>query len=241
MINSRGAVKIADFGIALSNQDLSKKLTSTGEFVGTPGYLSPEVCLGKPVDQRSDIFSLGIVLFEMLTGRMPFTDESPLGLMLEVVKAEIPDVCALNADVDPEIARILDKMIAKDPNERYQSCHDLVAELGAHPLVAKGGPITLQTEDVGGRRDDDRPEDAGIGADVAAGDAAHAGFGVAGRRADARHAVGYADATGAATSVRARSTDTGAATFCAAVGDRRNRAACVSPAARTRSVIAFRA
>jgi serine/threonine-protein kinase len=112
MINGRGAVKIADFGIALSNHDLSQKLTTTGEFVGTPGYLSPEVCLGKPVDQRSDIFSLGIVMFEMLTGRMPFTDESPLGLMLEVVKAEIPDVREINADVDPEIARILDRMIA---------------------------------------------------------------------------------------------------------------------------------
>jgi serine/threonine-protein kinase len=144
MITSRGSVKIADFGIALSNHDLSKKLTTTGEFVGTPGYLSPEVCLGKPVDQRSDIFSLGIVMFEMLTGRMPFTDESPLGLMLEVVKAEIPDVREINHDVDPEIARILDKMIAKDPSERYQNCHDLVAELGAHPLVAKGGPIALQ-------------------------------------------------------------------------------------------------
>jgi serine/threonine-protein kinase len=144
MISSRGAVKIADFGIALSNHDLSKKLTTTGEFVGTPGYLSPEVCLGKPVDQRSDIFSLGIVMFEMLTGRMPFTDESPLGLMLEVVKAEIPDVREINADVDPEIARILDKMIAKDPAERYQSCHELVDDLGSHPLVAKGGSITLK-------------------------------------------------------------------------------------------------
>ncbi len=145
MISSRGAVKIADFGIALSNQDISKKLTTTGEFVGTPGYLSPEVCLGKPVDQRSDIFSLGIVLFEMLTGKMPFNDESPLGLMLEVVKADIPDVRELNADVDPLIAQILARMIAKDPAERYQNCHDLVADLDTHPLVAKGGPITVQT------------------------------------------------------------------------------------------------
>ena len=69
------------------------------------GYLSPEVCLGKPVDLRSDVFSLGIVMFEMLTGRMPFTDESPLGLLLEVVKAEVPDVRQLNSDVDPELAR----------------------------------------------------------------------------------------------------------------------------------------
>ena len=146
MLSGRGTVKIADFGIALTTQDFSKKLTSTGEFVGTPGYLSPEVCLGKPVDQRSDIFSLGIVMFECLAGRMPFTDESPLGLMLEVVKAEIPDVCTLNSEVDAELSQILRKMIAKDPAERYQSCHDLVADLQGHPLVAKGGPITLQTK-----------------------------------------------------------------------------------------------
>ncbi|HET8942785.1 MAG TPA: protein kinase [Rudaea sp.] len=146
MISSRGSVKIADFGIALTTQDFSKKLTSTGEFVGTPGYLSPEVCQGKPVDQRSDIFSLGIVLFECLAGRMPFTDESPLGLMLEVVRAEIPDVCSLNADVDPELSRILSKMVAKDPAERYQSCQELCTDLHRHPLVAKGGPITLQTK-----------------------------------------------------------------------------------------------
>ena len=143
MVSSRGSIKIADFGIALSNQDLSKKLTSTGEFVGTPGYLSPEVCLGQPVDQRSDIFSLGIVLFEMLAGRMPFTDESPLGLMLEVVRAEIPDVRQLNNEVDEQIAWILSKMIAKEPIDRYQSCHELAEDLAAHPLVAKGGPITL--------------------------------------------------------------------------------------------------
>jgi serine/threonine protein kinase len=146
MLTARGMVKIADFGIALTTQDFSKKLTSTGEFVGTPGYLSPEVCLGKPVDQRSDIFSLGIVMFECLAGRMPFTDESPLGLMLEVVKAEIPDVCTLNAEVDQELSGILRKMIAKDPAERYQSCQDLVADLQRHPLVARGGPITLQTK-----------------------------------------------------------------------------------------------
>jgi serine/threonine-protein kinase len=145
MLSARGMVKIADFGIALTTQDFSKKLTSTGEFVGTPGYLSPEVCLGKPVDQRSDIFSLGIVMFECLAGRMPFTDESPLGLMLEVVKAEIPDVCTLNAEVDQELSAILRKMIAKDPAERYQSCQELVADLQRHPLVAKGGPVTLQT------------------------------------------------------------------------------------------------
>jgi eukaryotic-like serine/threonine-protein kinase len=143
MLTPRGHVKIADFGIALATQDFSKKLTSTGEFVGTPGYLSPEVCLGKVVDQRSDIFALGIVLYEMLAGRLPFTDESPLGLMLEVVKAEIPDIRNINNAVDPQCAEILARMLAKDPAERFQNCHDLAAALQAHPLVAKGGTVQL--------------------------------------------------------------------------------------------------
>lgn len=144
MVTSRGAIKIADFGIALVTQDFSKKLTSTGEFVGTPGYLSPEVCLGKPVDSRSDIFSLGIVLFEMLTGRMPFTDESPLGLMLEVVRAEIPDVRQLNGDVDAELSRILTRMIAKDPNDRYNNCHELAEDLSRHPALTGAPTVSLK-------------------------------------------------------------------------------------------------
>ena len=129
MLNQRGQVKIADFGIALANRDFDAKLTGTGEFVGTPGYLSPEVCLGKPVDQRSDIFALGIAFFEMLTGRTPFTDESPLKLMLEVVQAEIPDVRAINNEVGPEVAAVLAKMLAKEPGDRYQDTHALMADL----------------------------------------------------------------------------------------------------------------
>lgn len=129
MITPRGLVKVADFGIALANHDFEKKLTGTGEFVGTPGYLSPEVCLGKLVDQRSDVFSLGIVLFEMLAGRMPFTDQSPLGLMLEVVQADIPDVRSLGANVNAELVAVLNRMLVKDPDQRYQSCHDLLSDL----------------------------------------------------------------------------------------------------------------
>ena len=143
MLSPRGQVKIADFGIALATADFSKKLTSTGEFVGTPGYLSPEVCLGKQVDQRSDIFSLGIVLYEMLSGDTPFHDHSPLGLMLEVVKSEIPDIRGLNSEVDAQTAQILTRMVAKDPADRFQSCHELAAALETHPLVAKGGTVKL--------------------------------------------------------------------------------------------------
>jgi serine/threonine protein kinase len=145
MLNQRGQIKIADFGIALANHDFNSKLTGTGEFVGTPGYLSPEVCLGKMVDQRSDIFALGIVLFEMLTGRTPFSDESPLKLMLDVVQSQIPDVRELNSDVDVEVAAILSRMLEKDPNDRYQSTEALIDDLEKHPLIRQGGPLKLRT------------------------------------------------------------------------------------------------
>ncbi|MDX1570113.1 MAG: serine/threonine-protein kinase [Xanthomonadales bacterium] len=128
MLDTRGRVKIADFGIAMTH-DFGDRLTRTGEFVGTPGYLSPEVCTGKQVDQRSDIFALGIVFYEMLTGDLPFTESSPLGMMLEVVQAEIPDVRELNSEVDDRTHRILTRMIAKDPDDRYQDCQKLLDDL----------------------------------------------------------------------------------------------------------------
>ena len=141
LITQRGVVKVADFGIALATSDFNKKLTGTGQFVGTPGYLSPEVCLGKPVDQRSDIFALGIVFFEMLAGQTPYKDESPLGMMLEVVQAEIPDVRAINESVDPRLSEILKHMVAKEPADRYGDCHQLIADLVAAGVNA-ATPVT---------------------------------------------------------------------------------------------------
>ena len=145
MLDLRGRVKIADFGIALARQEFDAKLTGTGEFVGTPGYLSPEICLGKAVDARSDLFALGIVMFESLTGRLPFSDESPLKLMLDVVQAEIPDIRGINTEVDADTAAILTRLVAKEPGDRYQSAADLIDDLERHPLVAgKGTQLGLQ-------------------------------------------------------------------------------------------------
>lgn len=102
MLTADGTLKIVDFGIART-REYGDKLTNTGEFVGTPGYLSPEVCIGQEVDQRSDIFSLGIVFYEMLAGKVPFENDSPLGLMLEVVQSDIPDIRELNKKVDKKL------------------------------------------------------------------------------------------------------------------------------------------
>ncbi|KAA3650366.1 MAG: serine/threonine protein kinase, partial [Proteobacteria bacterium] len=129
MICTDGSVKVVDFGIA-QTREYGDKLTNTGEFVGTPGYLSPEVCTGQEVDKRSDIFALGIVFYEMLAGKVPFENDSPLGLMLEVVQSEIPDIRGINKKVDKKTHYILEKMIAKNPRERFQDCAEIIQQLG---------------------------------------------------------------------------------------------------------------
>lgn len=129
MICTDGSVKVVDFGIA-QTREYGDKLTNTGEFVGTPGYLSPEVCTGQEVDKRSDIFALGIVFYEMLAGKVPFENDSPLGLMLEVVQSEIPDIRGINKKVDKKTHYILEKMIAKNPQERFQDCAEIIRQLG---------------------------------------------------------------------------------------------------------------
>ena len=143
MINQRGQVKIADFGIALANHDMSDKLTSAGDVVGTAAYLSPEVMQGHPVDPRSEVYAVGVVLFEMLTGRTPFSDSNAYKLMHDVVETEAPDVREFNPAIDSETAAILERMLAKDPADRYQSMHELIADLETLPLINRGGPIKV--------------------------------------------------------------------------------------------------
>lgn len=144
MLTPRGLLKVTDFGIALAQRDAASKLTGTGQFVGTPGYLSPEVCLGHAIDARSDVFALGIVFFEMLAGRLPFTDASPLGMMLEVVQSSIPDIRTINAGVPAELVAILQRMLEKDPARRYPDCEALIADLqAAGAVVRRATPAVL--------------------------------------------------------------------------------------------------
>ena len=128
ILDERGIVKIADFGLALP-ADAETRLTATGMFVGTPGYLSPEQCAGEIADHRTDIYALGITYYMLLTGTPPFRGQSPLALMKQILDANPPDVTTINPNIDPESRRILAKMIAKDRQNRYQNCHELVADL----------------------------------------------------------------------------------------------------------------
>jgi serine/threonine-protein kinase len=128
MVDDRGLLKIADFGLALPH-DATTKLTATGMLMGTPGYLSPEQCRGEGVDRRTDIYSLGVTYYELLSGRMPFQADSPLALLHKILQEEPPDITSLSASVDPEAHRIVNRMIAKDREKRYQDCHELAGDL----------------------------------------------------------------------------------------------------------------
>ena len=128
ILDDRGNLKIADFGLALP-ADAETRLTATGMFVGTPGYLSPEQCAGEKADHRTDIYALGITYYMLLTGTPPFRGESPLALIKQILDANPPDVTTVNPNIHPESRRILGKMIAKERADRYQDCHELVADL----------------------------------------------------------------------------------------------------------------
>ncbi|OYV96528.1 MAG: hypothetical protein B7Z68_05500, partial [Acidobacteria bacterium 21-70-11] len=91
MVDERGLLKIADFGLALP-QDAATRLTATGMLMGTPGYLSPEQCRGEAVDRRTDIYSLGVTFFELLSGHTPFHADSPLALLRKILEEEPPDI-----------------------------------------------------------------------------------------------------------------------------------------------------
>ncbi|HEX6088400.1 MAG TPA: serine/threonine-protein kinase [Thermoanaerobaculia bacterium] len=128
MLDERGTLKIADFGLALP-PDAESRLTASGMMVGTPGYLSPEQCAGENPDHRTDIYALGVTYYMLLTGTPPFRGQSPLALMKQILDANPPDVTTINPNVDPESRRILAKMIAREREQRYQNCHELVADL----------------------------------------------------------------------------------------------------------------
>ena len=145
MMSSSGEVKILDFGIA-KLRDAKKDLT--GETVlGTPYYMSPEQATGYAIDARSDIYSLGITAFHLLTGRKPFEAKNKVDVMLMQVKAPLPDLTQI-VPCDVRIAAIVGKMCAKKPAERYQSCDELIAAIDSLPRSIGGGQpdATAQAE-----------------------------------------------------------------------------------------------
>jgi len=144
MVTERGLIKIADFGLALMG-GAANRLTATGMLMGTPGYLSPEQCLDQSPDQRTDIYSLGVTFFEMVTGTMPFRADSPLALLKLIVEVEAPDIRELNPEVDDELRAIIAKMLEKEREQRFSNCTEVIAAIQGW-LEANGE--SLQTEGI---------------------------------------------------------------------------------------------
>jgi serine/threonine protein kinase len=129
-ITKNGQVKILDFGLA---RVVSSELTRSGVAVGTPAYMSPEQLRAERVDQRSDIFSAGVVFYELLTYSNPFHGDSDFAISMKIVQADPAPVEALDPTVPPEVAKIIHRALQKDPARRYQSFDELLGELNGAP------------------------------------------------------------------------------------------------------------
>ncbi len=140
LVGPEGRLKVTDFGIARSG---ASQMTEVGSIIGTAQYLSPEQARGAPVDQTSDLYSVGVVLYEMLTGQVPFTGDTPL----EIAMKHLSEVPRPPSELRPEVPHDLDSVVlralAKDPAERYQSAEEMDADL---TRVLEGLPVDPETE-----------------------------------------------------------------------------------------------
>ncbi|HEX7900832.1 MAG TPA: serine/threonine-protein kinase [Planctomycetota bacterium] len=135
MIDDAGRVKIMDFGLMRSWRD-ADAITETGVFYGTPQYASPEQCDSGELDGRSDLYSLGAVFYEMLTGKRPHTGDTPVQLLKKILLEAPATVRSLNPDVPPGVAAVVEKMMAKRAEERFATAEEVVAALDApKPVV----------------------------------------------------------------------------------------------------------
>ena len=140
MIDKDGNAKIMDFGIARSLH--TRGVTGTGVIIGTPEYMAPEQAEGHDIDRRVDIYALGAILFEMVTGRVPFEGTTPLSIVLKHRSEPPADPQTINAQISAGLSRIILKCLAKSRDARYQSATEVLADLAA---VEQGLPMTRQT------------------------------------------------------------------------------------------------
>ena len=134
-------VKVTDFGIARSG---ASQMTEAGSIVGTAQYLSPEQARGKPVDQRSDLYSVGIVLYEMLTGTVPFTGDAAVEIAMKHL-SNIPEPPSTRREgISPDLDAVVMRALAKDPEQRYASADEMDADLAR---VARGVAVSQQTSE----------------------------------------------------------------------------------------------
>jgi eukaryotic-like serine/threonine-protein kinase len=141
IVRPDGRLKVTDFGIARSG---ASQMTEAGSIVGTAQYLSPEQARGAPVDPRSDLYSLGIVLYEMLTGKVPFTGDTPVEIAMKHLSQVPEPPSTLRPEVPHDLDAVVMRALAKDPDQRYGSAEEMDADLAR---VARGVAVSRETED----------------------------------------------------------------------------------------------
>jgi serine/threonine-protein kinase len=124
-----GTPRLTDFGIARMTQLEGTQLTQAGAMVGTVDYMSPEACQGLALDGRSDIWSFGILMYEMLTGTLPFQGKQITATILAIISAPTPDLLALRPDVPAALVRLIEQMLVKDPAARINQMRQVAADL----------------------------------------------------------------------------------------------------------------
>src|ERR1700760_1231241 len=148
LIDAEGRAKLTDFGI--SRQLEQDGMTATGRVLGTTDYVAPEQAMGHGADQRSDIYSLGVVLFEMLTGEVPFAADSQVGVAMKHVNEELPDVQSLRPELSAASALVVERATAKDPAKRYAEIGEMIDDLSTALEVeaARAGSTTGEATSV---------------------------------------------------------------------------------------------
>jgi len=146
LLDPSGKVKVTDFGIAKAGDS---EMTEAGSILGTAQYLAPEQAKGLPVDERSDLYSVGVVLYEMLTGQVPFQGDSAVTVALKHVNELAPEPATLVPDLPYALNQIVLKALAKDPDRRYQNAGEFVADLDS---ARKGGPLLAAAYDASAER-----------------------------------------------------------------------------------------
>jgi len=155
-ITSNGQVKILDFGLAkltmpepgatgISAQATLDSVTGSGVLLGTLSYMSPEQCRGASIDARSDIFSFGAVLYEMISGKRAFRGDTPADTISSILKEEPPDLATAGRDVPPLLERIVHHCLEKDPSARFQSARDIAFALEALSSISSSATAVMST------------------------------------------------------------------------------------------------
>ena len=135
LVGDDDSVKIVDFGLASARQHIGSRLTKSGLLVGTPEYMAPEQINGSPVDPRADLYSVGILMYELLAGRKPFTGETAVQVLFQHLEGGAEPISKVRTDVPPELDALIARAMAKEVAERHPTANDLREDILA---VLKG-------------------------------------------------------------------------------------------------------